>query len=442
MAFAWATGALLFGAGLVVFESEPPSRTREALLIADALLGQVACFALLPLLRRRGALPGDADTQDGATPSSDTSVNGAAEPPASSTRAPSPGGAPASPSNAPPSLRGPFALILAALAFSTVSSWSLFVTCYALFKVGERRRPREIAAAGVVVLLAQVVNLLLYGTEGLTLGELATSLVAFTAVAAGLVLGGMYRGSRRALLDSSIARAETLQREQAAIADRTRAEERLIIAREMHHTLSHRLAVISLHSGGLASRSRQGPVPGELVTTTVELIQATAQEASVELRELLLALRDNGGDTRMPLTLQDVPRVVDDARAAGVNVPLSYASDVRERAAELPVQRSVSLAIAVQEGIANAMKHAPGAPVRVTISADETGVAVQVSNPIRAAAAPYGAAPGGGAPHHPTPLAGGHGLIGLAERLRLAAGTLNAGERGDEFHLRAWVPWR
>jgi hypothetical protein len=89
----------------------------------------------------------------------------------------------------------------------------------------------------------------------------------------------------------------------------------------------------------------------------------------------------------------------------------------------------------VQESLTNAAKHAPGAPVRVTVGRDEDGagltegVTVEVTNPLP---------PGGGS----SGLAsGGTGLVGLDERVRLAGGTLQHGPTpGGGFRVRAVLP--
>jgi signal transduction histidine kinase len=88
----------------------------------------------------------------------------------------------------------------------------------------------------------------------------------------------------------------------------------------------------------------------------------------------------------------------------------------------------------VQEGLTNARKHAPGAAVEVTISA-QTGSALTVEVVSRravgvAAPAPF-ALPGAGT-----------GLVGLAERVELAGGELEHGpDATDDFILRATLPW-
>ena len=82
----------------------------------------------------------------------------------------------------------------------------------------------------------------------------------------------------------------------------------------------------------------------------------------------------------------------------------------------------------VQEGLTNARKHAPAAAVEVTVGPADEHLVVEVVSRQSALAR--------------DPQPGGSGLIGLAERVELAGGSLEHGpnRRGD-FVLRAVLPW-
>lgn len=99
-----------------------------------------------------------------------------------------------------------------------------------------------------------------------------------------------------------------------------------------------------------------------------------------------------------------------------------------EAAASLPDATSRHLYRIVQEGLTNAQKHAPRQPIRVSLTgAPGQGITVAVSNPLPAGAA--------------APDAGGLGLVGLAERARLAGGSFETGVRGDAYATTVKVPW-
>jgi signal transduction histidine kinase len=86
----------------------------------------------------------------------------------------------------------------------------------------------------------------------------------------------------------------------------------------------------------------------------------------------------------------------------------------------------------IQEGLTNARKHAPGAPVEVTVAADgETVMAEVISRRATVITRPAQAEPAGD----------GAGLIGLAERVALANGRLEHGPNAiGDFMLRATIP--
>ncbi|GAA1394163.1 hypothetical protein GCM10009639_27960 [Kitasatospora putterlickiae] len=120
-----------------------------------------------------------------------------------------------------------------------------------------------------------------------------------------------------------------------------------------------------------------------------------------------------------------VPQLVAEAAAAGLDVRLTVTGepDGLPRAAEHAAYR------VVQEALTNVAKHAPGAPVAVRVGYSPDGAVVRVVN---------GPPPGGGSPG---PVTGGRGLIGLAERVRLAGGTFGHGPRDDGgFEVRARLP--
>jgi signal transduction histidine kinase len=249
-------------------------------------------------------------------------------------------------------------------------------------------------------------------------GRLDADDVAFSAVGAVLLTGlGLYVAALRELRASWQERAERADTERVLRDEQARAAERTRIAREMHDVLAHKVSLIALHAGALevttdAGRFQQG----------AGLIRVTAREALQELRAVLGVLQvypqpDADG-------FADLPELVRAATAAGQRVEL------HERAGPLPPGTARVVYRVAQEGLTNARKHAPGAPVTVAVERDDAGpVTVTVSN-----AAGTGAAldlPGSGA-----------GLVGLAERVRLAGGTLHSGPAGGGWRLSAVLPWQ
>src|SRR5215210_5085612 len=235
----------------------------------------------------------------------------------------------------------------------------------------------------------------------------------------GVVLGwGLFVRARRELVRSL--------REQADRAgDEARAAERQRIAREMHDVLAHRLSLLSVHAGALEFRP---DTPAEEVAEAAGVIRESAKTALEELRGVIGVLRDGGESLTQPPqpTLADLAALVEESRAAGMRVTARI--ELGDAAPPAAVGRT-AYRIA-QEGLTNARKHAPGAAVTLTVRAPDGDLEVEVRSlaPVAVAAA------------EPLPGAG-TGLIGLAERVSLAGGTLEHGVDPDgAFVLRASLP--
>jgi signal transduction histidine kinase len=254
---------------------------------------------------------------------------------------------------------------------------------------------------------------------------------AAAGIAAGLpVAAGVYVATRRELADSWRARAEHEQAERHLREERARVAERTRIAREMHDVLAHKVSLIALHAGALELKAR-GTLPP--LEEGAALIRSTAREALQELRYVLGILYDGSGPPvdadeafQRGETFADLTSLVEASRRAGQRVDLVDEGGILPAGAARVVYR------VAQEGLTNARKHAPDAPVTLTVHrGDDATVTVVVRN-----------APTGG---RALDLPGsGSGLVGLAERVRLAGGTLQSGpltlNTGAGWQVRAVVP--
>ncbi|OON72508.1 sensor histidine kinase [Streptomyces tsukubensis] len=205
--------------------------------------------------------------------------------------------------------------------------------------------------------------------------------------------------------------AERMEREQQAVADRTRARERARIAGDMHDSLGHDLTLLAVRAGVLEvdpglDATRQAAV-GEL--------REAAAEATERLREIIGVLRAEGEDAPVTPAREDPSALVVRARASGVPVTLE-----RDDSTDgLPPMVGPAVRRVVQESLTNAAKHAPGARVRVAVVRERSALRVRVvTDP-----ASTGPLPG--------VASGGSGLVGLDERVRLAGGSLRAGRTVD-----------
>ncbi len=221
------------------------------------------------------------------------------------------------------------------------------------------------------------------------------------------------------------------RREAAALADRARrveqaaeaavAEERARLARELHDIVSHNLSVVVLQAAGARAISEQAPGAG---SSTLEKIERSGREALIEMRRLLGVLREDGAATSLapPPGLAQLEALAESSRLAGLAVELKLEGDFRD----LPPAVDLSAYRIVQEALTNALKHAGPARARVHVRRDPQAVTIEVVDDGRGV--------GSG-----EPSLGGHGLIGMRERVALFGGELQAGPRpegGFAVHAR------
>lgn len=211
------------------------------------------------------------------------------------------------------------------------------------------------------------------------------------------------------------------------------AEERVRIARELHDIVAHSLSLIAMKSGVAVHMA--GERPGEAVAA-LEVIQATSRAALDEMRRMVGVLRsasaDDPGDS--PLTpvpgLAGLETLAGQAREAGLQITLNH-----DGGQDLP--RGIESAVfrIVQESLTNVIKHATdgtGERVSCAVSVAVTPREVLVE-----------VVDNGKGGKVTTARAGGHGLIGMRERVLLQDGDFTAGpqEQGG-FRVAARLPYR
>jgi signal transduction histidine kinase len=241
-----------------------------------------------------------------------------------------------------------------------------------------------------------------------------------------LILGNQVRRWRLSQHELSERLAEQEEQSQLEKARRAVLEERTRIAREMHDVVAHHMSMIAVQAETAPFRlpGLDDPVQHEFAS-----IAGSARAAMVDMRRLLGVLRSEQAPalTAPQPELAEVTELVEAARRAGVPVTL-------HGTVPAGVDGPVGLAAyrIVQEALANAARHAPGAAVRVAVTHDGESVAVRVENDAPAGdaaptaagdAAPTAAAGDAG----PTAAGEGHGIAGMRERVTLLGGTIEAG---------------
>lgn len=271
--------------------------------------------------------------------------------------------------------------------------------------------------SGLIAIQSALAAVAGWDTVNAAVGNIVSATVTMLI---GALIGVNVGGRRRytqALIDRS--RQLLVERDQqgqlAAAAERTR------IAREMHDIVAHALTVVVALSEGAAAAT--SPTRARVASRGAA---DTARGALTEMRAMLGVLREEGDERSPlePLEPVDPAHVVETAQRAGYPVRLET-TGARD---DLPRPVRFALGRIVQEGVTNAMRHAPAATavtVRITVTQDEVTVVVRND----------GIGPATSA------RADGFGLRGLRERVELAGGRLgSARQDAATWMLRATLP--
>lgn len=235
---------------------------------------------------------------------------------------------------------------------------------------------------------------------------------AFTSVvvAAGWLVG---RGMHGRVTQTAALAERTQQLEQEAEAERAAAitEERRRIARDLHDVIAHSVSVMVVQAGAAEDVFDRDPAA---VLEPIRAVQETGRGALVEISRLLGLLREDGAELGLAPQprIDDLPELAAQTEAAGLPVALRVEGTSRP----LPLGVDLSIYRIAQEALTNALKHSTGARADVVLRYREDTVELAVEND--------GVASANG--HR-----GGHGLIGMRERIAVFGGTLDAGPRPD-----------
>ena len=296
---------------------------------------------------------------------------------------------------------------------------SLFVAAYSLTAHGEGTRPLRIATIGLGVLSIAwllTADLDAAGQTGWLFFRIGTAVMATT-------LGESVR-VRRVLAAQAQERAERAERTREQEARRRVDAERLRIAREVHDTVAHAIAIINVQAGVTAHVLDKRP---ELARETLRTIEHTSARALRELRTTLEMLTDSDdGDDRTPVPgLHQLDDLVGGARRAGLEVTVDATGDARE----LPSALDIAAYRILQEAITNVIRHAGPSRTLIGVHYRERELLISVADDGR------GPKPGTDG--------SGRGIAGMRERCELLGGSLTAGPRpGGGFAVQAALPLR
>ena len=231
---------------------------------------------------------------------------------------------------------------------------------------------------------------------------------------------GAQIGRRRRLVAELRERTAELEAEQDAFARLSVRHERARVAHELHDIVAHHLAVIVVQAG--AGRLAPADDPDKAAEHLGAIRQA-GDQALAEIARLVDILHVDQADGAGGLLKLRV--LVDEVNAAGAHVgfePLPHET-------RLPPEIEEQAYRVVREGLTNAAKHAPGAPVRVRLTADGGEIEIEVRNEPSTEASSLAA------------TGSGLGLAGMRERVESVGGTLDSGRTDDGgWRLSARLP--
>ena len=293
---------------------------------------------------------------------------------------------------------------------AVTSSQANGMALIAAFTIAGTHSDFRSALAGAVIGYASVSAIILIERPPAS-GTWPIVVVAAVSWAIGRTLAE--RARRAANLEE---RADRLEREQAAAV----AGERARIARELHDVIAHSVSVMTVQAGAARLLLDEDP---ERARGPLLAVEETGRQALAEMRRLLGILR--GDEQPAALAPQpgvaDIGSLVEQLGAAGLPVDVVVEGDAQE----LPPGIDLAAYRVVQEALTNALKHAGAARAEVSICYETTVLELSVTNDGRV----------------PRNGRGGHGLVGMRERVTLYGGEFEAGPRREGgYAVRAMLP--
>jgi signal transduction histidine kinase len=297
----------------------------------------------------------------------------------------------------------------------TESQVVLVPVIVAFFTLGRREEPSRAVLAGLLGLALGLILIAADSGPVTASGVIFVAIVGITPLAAGMLLRAREEESER--LARRARRAEEEQEERAREAV---AEERARIARELHDMIGHAISVITVQAGAARLQLDQDP---ERARQALVAIEETGHGTIAEMRRLIGMLREMGEPGLAPQPgMAQLDRLVDGVRESGLPVEL------RREGERAPLPPAVDLAAyrIVQEALTNALKHGAGGQATVTVRYALRSLALEVES--RHAERRNGSG-------------GGHGLVGMRERVEECGGEVHAGETPDGgYAVRATLP--
>jgi signal transduction histidine kinase len=302
--------------------------------------------------------------------------------------------------------------------FHSFAAFGFLVALYAVAAYRDRRTSIPAGIVGFMVILL----MLMVGTEPIEPDAVFAELLV---VGAAWFLGDGFR-IRRGQLVQLEDRAAMLEREREERAQQAVAQERRVIARELHDVVAHNVSVIVAQAGAAQRVSATQP---EEASAALGAIERIGREALVEMRRLMGILRKetDAVAARSPQpSMNNLKVLVAQVRKAGTPITLSIQGDPRPLSAGL----DLSAFRIIQEALTNILKHAGHARAVVVVRYGESRLELSISDD--------GSDPTGRRISSPSE---NYGHLGMRERVALFGGDLRVGAKADGgYQVMASLP--
>jgi signal transduction histidine kinase len=280
-------------------------------------------------------------------------------------------------------------------------------------------RTTGVGAVAVGVLLTVLVAI---DAPGFDAGSFASN----AALYATMFMFGVILRTRRERIAAFEERARAMEREKEEEARRAVADERLHIARELHDVVAHSMGVIAVQASVGEHVIDGNP---EEAKRALHAISGLSRSTLAEIRRMLGALRETDDESASYTPapgLEELDRLVRELDGAGVPVEVSYEGT----RTELPRGVDLTAYRIVQEALTNVLKHAGRARARVLVRYEPGALGLEIVDD------------GRGVNGRSEASGGGHGLVGMRERVAVYGGTLEAGPHaGGGFRVTVRLPY-
>ncbi|MFG1656207.1 sensor histidine kinase [Micromonospora chersina] len=306
----------------------------------------------------------------------------------------------------------------------------VLIALYSVVKYADRLRD------GILAGIVAAIGVLLAAAEMPDTAPWWAGALYYGLITGAVWLVGLNVRTRRLYVLSLEERAATLEREREAESRAAVAEERTRIARELHDVVAHSMAVMIVQADGVRFTIDRDPATAR---EAAKVVADTGRQALEEMRRLVGVLREPsrpepaaepGAPDAEPAhrrpALVELPDLLERFRAAGLRIT----DTATGTPVALPPGLELTVYRVVQESLTNALKHAGvGAAVEVRLDWSADAVVVRAVDD------------GRGRPVVRPAPSGGHGLVGMRERVGVYDGSLAAGPRlGGGWRVEARLP--